>query len=109
MTWCRLHYHKYPELRWIMAIPNGGARNIVVAAKLKAEGVKKGVPDLMLPTRRGGYAGCWIEMKRRKGGRMEPEQIEWRDYLLGAGYWHMVCKGWEEAKDALEEYLALEP
>lgn len=34
-----LYEGKYPELRWIFAIPNGGHRHIAVAAKMKAEGV----------------------------------------------------------------------
>ena len=36
---------------YVYAVPNGGARHIRVAVKLKAEGVRRGVPDLhiMMP------------------------------------------------------------
>ena len=33
--------HNIPELRWLHAIPNGGARNVVVATHMKQEGVKR--------------------------------------------------------------------
>jgi hypothetical protein len=65
----------FPEVE-IIAIPNGGARNPVVAVKLKLEGVRRGVPDLFVPE-----WDLWIEMKVEKGGRESPEQKEFRAYL----------------------------
>lgn len=44
--------HRYPELRLLFAVPNGARTSQAVAGKLKAEGLKKGVPDLVLPTAR---------------------------------------------------------
>lgn len=35
--------HEHPELALMFAVPNGGHRHPVVAAKLKAQGVKAGV------------------------------------------------------------------
>ena len=46
------------------AVPNGGQRHVVVAKKLKAEGVKAGVPDLAI-VHDGKYYG--IEIKTPKG------------------------------------------
>ena len=43
IKWCEYKGHPY---NLIFAIPNGGQRHKAVAAKLKAEGVKSGVPDL---------------------------------------------------------------
>ena len=40
-------YLDMKRLCWF-AIPNGGQRNKIVAAKLKAEGVKSGVPDICI-------------------------------------------------------------
>tara|TARA_R110000823_G_scaffold285821_1_gene404232 strand:- start:294 stop:638 length:345 start_codon:yes stop_codon:yes gene_type:complete len=45
------------------AVPNGGRRNIGTAKKLKAEGVKSGVPDITL-IYKGRYYG--IEVKKPK-------------------------------------------
>ena len=77
----------------IFAIPNGGARSIATAARLKAEGVSAGVPDLFIPAWM-----MWIEMKRQKGGVVSHEQTDWIAYLRGSGYIVLVCKGAEDAK-----------
>lgn len=83
---------KYPGVR-IFAIPNGGVRSLSTAAKLKAEGVSSGVPDLCVPAWR-----LWIEMKRVKGGSLSAEQKDWISYLEGVDHWCIVGKGAEDAK-----------
>jgi hypothetical protein len=77
----------------IFAIPNGGARSITTAAKLKVEGVSAGVPDLYVPAWK-----LWIEMKRAKGGVVDKLQKDWHDYLTKIGDKAIVCRGAEEAK-----------
>ena len=62
------------EARWIHAIPNGGSRHPAEARNLKRQGVKKGVSDIFVPYARHGRHGLYIEMKRKKGGRISPEQ-----------------------------------
>lgn len=57
------HSGEYPDLSKAFAIPNGGQRHVLVAVKLKAEGVKAGTPDICLPVARGGFHGFWGEMK----------------------------------------------
>lgn len=93
-----------PELRWMFAIPNGGARHIAVAGKLKAEGVKRGVPDIFLPLARRGYHGLFIEMKSAKG-RTSPEQRKWIDGLRLNGYVVAVCYGQDDARSLIEAYV----
>ena len=44
--WAGLAEQKYPELKLLHHIPNGGIRDIRTAANLKKEGVKRGVPDI---------------------------------------------------------------
>ena len=89
----------------LMAIPNGGARNAITGAMLKAEGVRAGVPDLFLavPTKSGH--GLWIEMKRQKGGVVSDEQKAAMAALEDQGYVCTVCKGWKEARRAISDYL----
>ena len=65
----------HPELRWMYAIPNGGDRNPIVAARLKAEGVKSGVSDICIPVAKHGYHGFYIELKK-PGGKESPTQVE---------------------------------
>jgi hypothetical protein len=76
----------------IYAIPNGGHRHIAVAAKLKTTGAVKGIPDLHIPAWR-----LWVEMKRRKGGTLSPEQKEMIAYLQGIGHEVIVGRGFDNA------------
>jgi hypothetical protein len=84
----------------IFAIPNGGARSLATAGRLKAEGVLAGVPDLFVPAWR-----LWIEMKRAKGGVVSPEQKRMLKALESVGYCALVCRGCEDAKAQIEQHL----
>lgn len=96
----------WPELRLLYAVPNGGLRSKRIAAQLKAEGVKAGVPDYCLPVPRGNYAGLYLELKRLEGGRVSPEQKDWLAALSEQGYATAIAHGWEEAFAVLRDYLA---
>lgn len=84
--WERLKRGKYPELDLLFHVPNGGSRNKAEAGRLRAEGVKAGIPDLCLPVPRGHFHGLYIELKRKRGGRIEPEQTAWLERLMKQGY-----------------------
>jgi hypothetical protein len=97
---------QYPALRGrLAAVPNGGQRHIAVAAKLKAEGVRKGFPDMMLLKPVGGHFGLFIELKRVKGGSVSPEQTDWLEWLAQQGFMTAVCKGADEARKTIRNYL----
>lgn len=96
--------NKYPELELMFAIPNGGARHIAVARKLKAEGVKAGVPDIFLPVARNGYHGLFIEMKVGKN-KPTDHQRDYLDKLEDEGYLTDVCYSSEEAYNLIMTYL----
>jgi hypothetical protein len=104
MAWARLQVHRLPGLALLFAIPNGGRRDAVTGARLKAEGVKAGVPDLFLPMARHGFHGLFIELKAL-GGSPTPEQRGWIARLRQAGYAAEVCRGWEAAASTLTRYL----
>jgi hypothetical protein len=87
----------YPGVR-IFAIPNGGHRGAGQGAKLKAEGVQAGVPDLHIPA-----WSLWIEMKRAKGGTVSPEQRDWIAYLEGIGHQVIIGHGFEDAKRQIDD------
>jgi len=84
----------------IFAIPNGGYRSASTAARLKAEGVSKGVPDLFIPA-----YNLWVEMKRVKGGRLSPDQVNWMHYLKDVGHSCLVCYGAEDAKQQIDKFI----
>ena len=94
----------YPELQWMFAIPNGGERNRIVAAKLKAEGVKAGVLDIMLPVPRWGKHGMFLEMKVRPN-KPTKEQNAFAEAMQAQGYYCAVAYSWEEGRTKLIAYL----
>ena len=104
-AWQQWVQHQYPGLELMHAIPNGGKRDLVIAARLKEEGVKAGVPDICLPVPKGGKAGMYIEMKRLKGARATPEQLQWLSALSRQGYYCVLCHGWEQARDEILRYM----
>lgn len=104
-TWAALHRHKYPQLANMFAVPNGGWRHPATAAMLKAEGVKRGVPDIFLAWPSGNYHGLFIEMKRLVGSKISEEQKEWASRLSAAGYLVVTCKGFDHARETIAKYL----
>ena len=103
--WAEMAAGRYPELRMMYHCPNGGFREAREAHNLRRQGVKAGVPDIVLPVPRGGYHGLYIELKRRKGGRLSDEQRVWLDRLNRLGYRAIVCQGWDAAREEIKAYL----
>jgi hypothetical protein len=106
------------ELRKAFAIPNGEARGRGVAARLKAEGVASGVPDIFLPVQRASYGGLWIEMKRpaikldgkivQKAGVLSAAQLARSSDLRYDGYKYVCCYNWCDALNEMLAYLRLD-
>ena len=90
-------------------VPNGGHRRKSVAAKLKAEGVKAGVPDICITLSRGGYHALWIEMKAKRphSSSVSVYQKAWLLRLEKAGYKATVCRGFPEFRAVIDEYMAM--
>lgn len=103
--WAAYMTRKWPELALMHAIPNGGSRHPAEAAHLKAQGVKAGIPDIFLPAARHGCHGLYLEMKRRKGGRVSEAQRGMLAALADQGYRCRVCAGAQEAITAIQEYM----
>lgn len=104
ISWAQWQYNKYPELKLLYHVPNGGSRNTLEAANLKRQGVKAGVPDLCLPVARQNFHGLYIEMKWGKN-KVTENQSQWLDDLREQGYNAIVCYGADEAIRAIEDYL----
>jgi|TARA_R110000787_G_scaffold208638_1_gene318567 hypothetical protein len=83
----------------IFAIPNGGQRSRTTGAKLKAEGVSAGVPDLYIPA-----WNLWIEMKRTKGGHLSPVQKDWVSYLQSIGDTVIIGNGFDDAQGKIQRW-----
>lgn len=103
--WWRLFQPKLAPGRVMYAIPNGGRRDAATGARLKAEGVLAGVPDVFLACPRPPHAGLYIELKRKAGGRASPAQKAMLATLEESGYAVAVCYGWRQAADEILAYL----
>ena len=103
IDWCYDHSDK--RLQLIYAHMNGIRTTPGNAIKHKAAGAKKGIPDLFLPVPMNEFHGLYIEMKRARGGTVSPEQKVWISLLKQQGYEAIVCRGADEAKQAIENYL----
>lgn len=98
---------KYPQFkRLLFAIPNGGERNIIVAAKMKATGTKADVSDIFLSVARGPYHGLYIELKKF-GGEARQGQLEFIEAVKAEGFCAVVIEGWEHSIVTLEWYMQL--
>jgi len=73
--------------------------------RIKAEGVKAGVPDIFLPVSVGIWSGLFVEMKRTKGGRLTDEQ---RDFLnsLDPHYIVAIAHGAQDVIDKIRDSIA---
>jgi len=104
---------RYPVLGHLLIhIPNGGSRkNAFEGYRLKRQGVRAGVSDLLLPVARGGYFGLWIEFKAAppNDAVVSPSQKEWVELMAEQGYQAAICLGVDEAMKVLSGYLALKP
>lgn len=93
-----------PLRRYVFAIPNGGHRHAVVAAKLKAEGVTPGVPDIFVRVPSGQYHGLQIEAKAI-GGKPTEHQLEQIRACHEMQYQALVAQGFDEMRLVTVQYL----
>ena len=133
IDWATRNECRYPELKNIFAVPNGGLRNKRVGVKTKMEGLKAGVPDLFLACAKlpedfqdtfeqktytdkkgnvspywklsgGVYFGLFIEMKFGSNTTSK-QQKEWIRKLRDKHYKCVVCYSWQDARDIILEYI----
>ena len=80
-------------------VPNGGHRRKVVAASLKRQGVKPGVPDVLI----FAPIQAAIELKRKSGGSVSANQRKFLDALSNAGWETYIARGADKAIEWLVE------
>lgn len=97
-------YNGRPLTDYLYSVPNGGKRNAREAARLKAQGVKAGVPDLVLPIAVGGYGGLYIELKYGKNG-LTNHQLDFHQRLREGGQRVVTCWTLTETVNQLCDYL----
>ena len=102
VSWFRSQYPHYRKI--LFAVPNGGLRSVITAARMKAEGVVAGVSDLLLLIPRGEYHGMAIEMKSGKNDLTESQQ-DFKQAVQKHGYRHVTCRTFDEFEREINSYL----
>lgn len=118
---------RYPLMRMAHAVPNGSVligsgtdRGRSEGSKMKAEGLKAGVPDVFVPVTlpsvlpllgRYRWPGLWIEMKKPgrekdKDGGCSEDQVKWHADLYAQGYAVALAYGWIPATHMLALYFS---
>lgn len=85
----------------------GMADNKIRGGILQGQGVRKGWPDYILDLPLGRYHGFRLELKATEGKKPEQDQLDTLARLEAVGFKCAVAWGFDEAKRAIESYLAL--
>lgn len=109
----KIFREQYPDVGHLLIhIPNGGSRkNAFEGWRLKEQGVRAGVSDLLLPVACGGFFGLWIEFKAAppNDAAISDSQKDWVGLMRQQGYRAEVCLGVAAAMSVLADYLAQPP
>jgi len=90
----------------IFHIPNGSYKSYTARIKAKKDGLKSGVPDLMIPVASKEYHGLFIELKRVRYSTISNNQKLWIKLLNDQGYKAIICYGGLEAIECIDGYLS---
>lgn len=96
---------RWPYVRYCASLGGQYQKHISQRKKAKATGYVAGFPDLQICAARGGYYGLFIEIKLNKNCYPSQVQKDWIDDLLDRGYLAVVCKGYDECIETLENYF----
>lgn len=91
---------QYPRANFFHAA-NEGKRSPFERFKIKALGVRRGFPDLIVFF---GGKHLAIELKTEKG-RVMKEQAEWIMFLHSQGWTAQVCRGFDQAKEIIDQFM----
>jgi hypothetical protein len=102
-TWFRYQWPEYAKKYF--AIPNGGKRDKITAARMKKEGQMPGVHDTFLMVARHGFSGLWIEMKIKPNGLSEEQETFWQN-AESENFKCALCYSLEEFISIINSYLS---
>lgn len=92
-----------PE-KLLFAVPNGGKRNKLEAVRLKRQGVKRGVTDVILQIPRNGY-GCLDMEFKTDDGYQSADQKEFQKQTESVGNKYVIVRSAMQAIKEMKEYL----
>lgn len=104
VRWFAIQYPAYYKQGVLFAVPNGGRRDKVTGAKLKAEGVQPGVADLVLLKPTASSHALFIEMKTASG-RQRDTQKHWQANVETDGYRYEVVRSLNQFVRLVKAYI----
>lgn len=106
----KIAWNEFPETRFsLFHVANEVDRpdsSPMIGARRRAEGIVRGVSDLILLLPRKGYHALCIEMKT-ESGYQSSFQKNWQSIVESNGYKYVVCRSAEQFRNELKDYLGL--
>jgi len=96
-------FPKLPD-KLLFSVPNGGSRNPIEAKNLKRQGLKPGVPDVILLIPKKGFASLLMEFKTQQGNQSD-EQLLFQQQAESCGSKYVIVRSVGNAIDEMKEYL----
>ena len=101
---------RHPEFTWIVGSLNGvwiqSKNKWGIISKLQKVGCfPVGYPDVFWPLYRKPYSGLYIELKRDRESKMDPDQVKWQRWLTLQRYFATVSSSENHTKDILMRYF----
>lgn len=93
-----------PVKKYLIAIENGGSRNLLEAVNIKRCGLVAGTPDYLLMRPAGVYHGMWIEFKAGKN-KLTKLQEQFFETARSVDYKCVVVWKAEQAITEMKYYL----
>ena len=90
--------------RYIIFIPNEGARTLSYGTKLGKMGLRKGASDLFIAVARKDFHGMFLELKSANG-KLRPSQREFLADMEEQKYFTAVCYSIDSAIEMIDFYL----
>lgn len=103
IAWFRTRFPQYVHA--LFAVPNGGRRDGITGAKLKAEGVIPGVADIILLKSNARHGALLIEMKTPQGKQSNAQKL-WQKLITTDKYKYIICRSIDQFIDEVTTYLA---
>jgi hypothetical protein len=108
VMFCQWMQFQHPHMaKRLFAVPNGEYRTISAARRLKDEGVRRGVSDLIMLVPNERYFGLCLEFKRAEE-TWSAVSMDQRDFLYQAekdGYAAGVAFGFDHGRYLMTRYL----
>lgn len=96
---------QYPNIRYCASLGGQYQKYVSQRKKAKDTGYVAGFPDLQITEPVGKYYGLFIEIKLDHKCYASQVQKKWIKDLNNRGYYAVVCKGFDECIETINNYF----